>query len=192
VSAQRAEHYESTFDETRGFVKAVQDFDIAGQFGDVSINSNALKEASNAFTDAQNKALAAGSDARNALVAGLSASFRGYGKGFTEAVEARRDKAFDEAISLGFPIPAAQFYADQRVLWQEDITDAVPKMLGNDQEFERERMEARELLGDKALSMLSRAATAEPVAKHFYLDGALSIYQQRSKGDVPLAQPAHR
>lgn len=180
VSAQRAQHYEANFEETRGFLKAVQDFDVAAQFGDMEINVNALREAGQAFNSARSEAISAGGDPNGALVAGLAASLRGYGKGFDEAVEVRRDRAYEEAISVGFPESAAQFYASQNVLWQERIDVSVSRMLGRDEEFERQKLEARELLGDKALTMLSRAATAEPVAKQFYLNGALSIYEQRT------------
>jgi hypothetical protein len=51
-------------------------------------------------------------------------------------------------------------------------------MSGNDEHYEELKAQTRELLGEKAYTMLSRAATAEPVAKKHYLDGALSIYKQ--------------
>lgn len=179
INAQRAAHFESTFEDTRGFLKAVQDFDVAGQFGDFEINVNALREAGSAFYGARSKALAAGSDANGAMTAGLAASLRGYGKGFDEAVEARRERAYEEAQALGFPSAAAEFYANQNVLWQERIDVSTSRMIGNDEKFEQIKAETKELLGDKAYSMLNRAATAEPVAKKHYLDGALSIYKHR-------------
>src|SRR5690606_108101 len=45
INAQRAAHFESTFVETRGFLQAVQDFDMAGQFGDFEINAHAIEGA---------------------------------------------------------------------------------------------------------------------------------------------------
>lgn len=189
INAQRAAHFESTFEETRGFLKAVQDFDMAGQFGDFEINMNALKEAGSAFHSAYDKALnASGDDSNFALGAGLAASLRGYGKGFDEAVDARRARAYEEALALGFPTVAAQFYADQNMLWQEPIDDSLSKVTGSDEQFEHLKAETRELLGDKAYAMLSRAATAEPVAKKHYLDGALSIYRQRQETAVESVQ----
>jgi conjugal transfer mating pair stabilization protein TraG len=181
INAQRAAHFESTFEETRGFLRAVQDFDLAGQFGDFEINTNALKEAGSAFHSAYGKALEASGDPNVAVGAGIAASWRGYGKGFDEAVDARRERAYQEALALGFPSAAAQFYADQNMLWQEPIDDSISKMTGNDGQFEEVKAQTRELLGDKAYAMLSRAATAEPVAKKHYLDGALSIYRQRQE-----------
>lgn len=187
INAQRAEHFESTFEETRGFLKAIQDFDIAGQFGDAEINIHALREAGTAFFSAQREAIAAGSDSRGAVVAGLSASFRGYGAGFDEAVEARRERSYEEARALGFPESAARFYSDQSVLLQERIDKAVPKMLGRDDEFEKLKAATREQLGEKGADMLVRAATAEPVAKKYYLDGALAIYRSRSNTQAETA-----
>lgn len=179
ITAQRAAHFESTFEETRGFLKAVQDFDLAGQFGDFEINTKALREAGSAFQSAYGKALESSGDRNAALVAGLAASWRGYGKGFDEAVEARRERAYQEALALGFPAVAAEFYAGQNMLWQESIDDSISKMSGNDEHYEELKAQTRELVGEKAYTMLSRAATAEPVAKKHYLDGALSIYKQR-------------
>lgn len=181
INAQRAEHFESTFEETRGFLKAVQDFDLAGQFGEVEVNFHATREAASAFYSAHSKALASGSDPNGAMIAGLAASLRGYGKGFDEAVEARRERAYEEALSLGFPGAAAEFYANQNVLWQERIDVSVSRMIGHDERFEHVKGETKELLGEKAYSMLSRAATAEPVARKHYLDGALSIYKHRQE-----------
>jgi hypothetical protein len=120
-------------------------------------------------------------------VAGLSASFRGYGAGFDEAVEARRERSYEEARALGFPEPAARFYSDQSVLLQERIDKAVPKMLGRDDEFEKLKAATREQLGEKGADMLVRAATAEPVAKKYYLDGALAIYRSRSNTQAETA-----
>lgn len=189
INAQRAAHFESTFTDTRGFLQAVQDFDMAGQFGDFQINAHAIKGASNAFHEAYREAVAAGSDRTGAVVAGLSATLRGYGNGFDEGVELRRERALEEARALGFPESAARFYADRSMLWQEHIDKAVPRMLGKDEEFERVKAEAKQSLGDKGLHMLTRAATAEPVAKKYYLDGALSIYRSRSDVQTGASTP---
>lgn len=188
VNAQRAAHFESTFDETRGFLKAVQDFDMVGQFGDFDINAKAFREAGSAFNDAYREAVAAGSGRASAVVAGISASLRGYGTGFDEAVEARRERAFEEARSLGLPQSASQYYADQSVIWQERIDKAVPRVLGNDKEFEALKEDAREEVGEKAMDMLNRGATAESVAKKYYLDGALAIYRSRTDHQVEAAR----
>lgn len=187
ITAQRAAHFESTFEETRGFLKAVQDFDLAGQM-DFGINLNALKEAGSAYQSAHDRALAVSGSPTAAAIAGLAASWRGYGKGFDEALEARREQAYEEASALGFPDAAAEFYAHQNMLWQERIDDAVSKMTGHDEHYEALKTETRELLGDKAYTMLNRAATAEPVARKHYLDGALSIYKQRRES-AAVAQP---
>lgn len=184
INAQRAAHFESTFEETRGLLKAVQDFDMAGQFGDFEINAEAIESAGSAFQGAYRQAIEAGGSQAEAAVAGFSASLRGYGVGFDEAVDARRERAFEEARSLGFPESAARFYADSSVLWQERIDKATPRMLGDDEEFERLKAQAKETLGEKGLGMLTRAATAEPVSKKHYLDGALSIYRSRSQMDA--------
>lgn len=187
ITAQRAAHFESTFEETRGFLKAVQDFDLAGQM-DFGINLNALKEAGSAYQNAHDRALAVSGSPTAAAIAGLAASWRGYGKGFDDAVEARREQAYEEASALGFPDAAAEFYAHQNMLWQERIDDAVSKMTGHDEHYEALKTETRELLGDKAYTMLNRAATAEPVARKHYLDGALSIYKQRRES-AAVPQP---
>jgi len=179
IDTQRAAHFESTFEETRGFLKAIQDFDLAGQFGDFEINASALGEAARSFNAARGEATSAGSNPRDATIIGLTAGFRGYAKGFDDAVEARREQAFEEATALGLPESAARFYADQRVLLQEGIDKSVPRLLGNDAEFERLKDQTMDELGEKGADMLSRAATAEPVAKKYYLDGASAIYRSR-------------
>ncbi len=178
ISAQRAHHYESTFEESRGLLKAWQDFDLAGQFGDFEINVNALREAGVAFNAARAATLEATGNPRAAAAAGLSASFRGYSKGFDEAVQAVHDRARQEARTMGLPDVAAHYYADQHTLWQERIDVSLARMFGRDQEFERRKADVKELLGQKGFQMLDRAATAEPVAKRFYLEGALSLYQR--------------
>ncbi len=179
IDTQRAAHFESTFEETRGFLKAIQDFDLAGQFGDFEINASALSEAARSFYAARGEAASAGSNPRDAMIIGLLAGFRGYAKGFDDAVEARREQAFEEATALGLPESAARFYADQRVLLQESLDKSVPRLLGNDAEFERLKDQTMDEIGEKGADMLSRAATAEPVAKKYYLDGASAIYRSR-------------
>lgn len=188
INAQKAAHHESTFEETRGLLKAVQDFDMAGQFGDFEINAKAAREAGSAFSQAYSEALTAGSSRTGALIAGVSASLRGYGAGFDEAVEARRERAFEEARSLGLPESASQYYADQSMVWQERIDKAVPRVLGNDKEFEALKEKARDEVGEKAMDMLNRAATAESVSKKYYLDGALAIYRSRTDEQVEAAR----
>ncbi len=187
IDTQRASHFESTFEETRGFLKAIQDFDWAGQFGDFEINASALSEAARSFHAARGEAASAGSKPRDAMIVGLSAGFRGYARGFDDAVEGRRQQAFEEASSLGLPESAARFYADQHVLLQESIDKSVPRLLGNDAEFERLKARTTDELGEKGVDMLSRAATAEPVAKKYYLDGASAIYRSRHP---PAAEPS--
>jgi hypothetical protein len=189
IISQRAAHFDSTFEETRGVLKAAQDFDMAGQFGDFEVNAQALKGAGSAFNQAYREALVAGSGSTGALVAGLSATLRGYSNGFDDGVETRRERAFAEVTALGFPEAAARYYADESLLWQESIDKAVPRMLGQDETFERLKVEATEQLGERGLEMLARAATAEPIAKKQYLDGALSIYRLRSQ---PSAETSTR
>lgn len=179
ITAQRAQHFESTFEQERGFLKAVQDFDLAGQIADFEVNGHALREASSAFFQAEERVLRAGASPEQAAAAGLAASWRGYNKGFDEAVEVKRQRAFEEARQFGLPEPAARFYADQNVLFQERLDVSVSRMLGNDEGYERNKEEVKELLGEKAYVMLNRAATAEPVAKKAYLDGAVAIYKNR-------------
>jgi hypothetical protein len=185
INVQRAAHFESTFEETRGFLKAVQDFDMVGQFGDFEVNAQGIQGAAEAFGDAYRRAAATGSGQASAIVAGLSASLRGYSTGFDEGVEARRERAFEEASALGLPESASRYYADQSLVWQERIDKAIPRVLGQDPTFEGLKSDAKEQLGQQGLDMLTRAATAEPVAKKSYLEGALSIYRSRN----PSAEP---
>lgn len=179
IEAQQAQHFESTFESERGFLKAFQDFDFAGTFGAVDVNVAALGEASRAAELAQAQVATAGAGYEASVVAGVAAGMRGYSKGFDEAVEHRRDRAFDEARSMGLPDAAATVYAEQSVFWHQSMDISVPRMLGKDEAFERVKAQAKEELGEKGYSMVSRAATAEPVAKKYYLDGAVSIYRHR-------------
>ncbi len=159
----------------------MQDFDMAGQFGNFDINAQAIDGASRAFGSAYREAMAAGAGQSAAAIARLSASLRGYGAGFDQGVEARRESVFAEASALGFPEAAARYYADQSLIWQERIDKAIPRMLGRDDAFERLKAETTEQLGEQGMAMLTRAVTAESVAKKHYLDGALSIYRSRSQ-----------
>lgn len=185
ITQQRAQHYEDTFSETRGLLKAVHDFDYGGQIGDFDINLSALKEAGHAFASAQSQALAAGVGWKSAVWVGLSAAFRGYGKGFDQAVQARHDRAREVALQAGLPQKAAEFYADESVVWQQGMDVSIPRMLGRDQEYEHLKSEVKQLVGDKAFTMLERGAKAEPVAKSYYLEGAASIYKQRASSHSP-------
>lgn len=181
VTEQRASHFESTLGEAESLLGAIQNFDFRGQFGNFSINAQALTEAGRTFSEVRQRILATGGSVQSANIAAVTASLRAYGTGFEEAVEGLKGTEYRSAIDMGFPEAAAKLYATESVVWQQSLEKLFPSLLGRDLEFERLKEETRGVMGDEATNALLRAATAEPVSKRYDLEGALAIYKSRSQ-----------
>lgn len=172
---------DSTWQDTRGLLRYLQEQKLLHQLTSTTGENftHSLETAASRGHSRYEEVLAKTHNKALATAAGLAAGASGLVDGWNNFQADKYNDALRYARSQGLPEPAAKFFATESKLPYGSVPEMVKAESGLDPEVNQLEADVKQVVGDRGVEALKRAAVAPEMQRDRYLHDALTLYRRQ-------------